>query len=334
MKRWNFERDMLLTLGEAPKPIAEKGESLIRIMASGICGSDMHAWHGHDERRRPPLILGHEVAGIVQQGDLAGKMVTMNPMICCQKCTYCQQGRENICANRTMIGMTRPGGFAEYLTIPDQCLLVVDENVTAVTSALSEPVAVCVHAVNLLNRHSHHPHPKKQNIVVIGAGAIGLITALVLLQRGYESVSICDANALRVDTAEKALSDFNAKVINNIENPLQQKSYDLVFDAVGSAKTREISMQVVADGGCIIHLGLQQADGNFDARRATIGEIAFVGAFTYTKQDLKEALHLLSNQSLGNLNWVEVRPFEALQQSFEDIHNGATPAAKIIIENP
>ncbi|MEM7343091.1 MAG: alcohol dehydrogenase catalytic domain-containing protein [Chloroflexota bacterium] len=337
MKAGVFKQDELIVMQDVAKPKAEQGEALVRVLASGICGSDLHAWHGHDARRRPPLILGHEVAGVVEQGELAGQLVTMNPMICCEACLYCKQGRGNLCLNRTMIGMTRPGGFAQYLTIPNRCLIPVTTEISPITTALTEPLAVCIHAINLADKHSHH-HALERKTLIIGAGAIGLITALTLIQQGYSHVDICDTNKLRVETAEQAFhqfehksSNFQGGVINNLEQVLEERYYDIVFDAVGSAKTREISLQVISDGGCIIHLGLQQANGDFDARRLTIGEIAFIGAFTYTQEDLQGALSLLEDNALGALSWVDVRPLDKVQQSFEDIHHNSTSAAKIIL---
>ncbi|HVB47477.1 MAG TPA: alcohol dehydrogenase catalytic domain-containing protein, partial [Burkholderiales bacterium] len=100
------------------EPALSAGEVVIRIDAAGICGSDMHAYHGHDPRRVPPLILGHELAGEIVAGPDTGKRVTVNPLITCGRCEYCVQGRNNLCANRGMVGMSRPGAFAQYMSIP------------------------------------------------------------------------------------------------------------------------------------------------------------------------------------------------------------------------
>jgi alcohol dehydrogenase len=105
-----------LAYRDEPDPIADRDDVLIRIDAVGICGSDMHAWHGHDPRRVPPMILGHELAGEIVAGPGAGSRVTVDPIINCGHCEYCLQGRDNLCANRRMIGMNRPGGFAQFVT--------------------------------------------------------------------------------------------------------------------------------------------------------------------------------------------------------------------------
>ena len=94
------------------------GEAQIRIEAVGICGSDMHAYHGEDARRVPPLILGHEAAGVIVSGKQAGQQVVLNPLIACGTCEDCRSGRSNLCTNRKLIGMNYPGAFAEFITIP------------------------------------------------------------------------------------------------------------------------------------------------------------------------------------------------------------------------
>ena len=146
-----------LELRDTEEPIMAAGESRVRIQATGICGSDLHAYHGHDSRRQPPLVLGHEAAGEVVEGAMAGKRVTMNPLIVCGDCDYCLEGRQNLCSNRTMIGMTRPGTFAETLTIPDHCLIELPDTLPAVTAALTEPAATALHGINQLEQVLSRP---------------------------------------------------------------------------------------------------------------------------------------------------------------------------------
>ena len=169
-------------------PLAE-GESRVRILATGICGSDLHAFHGHDARRQPPLILGHEAAGEVLEGPLAGKRVTMNPLIICGHCDYCIEGRQNLCSNRTMIGMTRPGTFAETLTIPSHCLIELPDSLSAEAAALTEPAATALHGVNRLARCLSRPLSEGR-VLVIGAGAIGLLTGLICVIKGCVTCSL------------------------------------------------------------------------------------------------------------------------------------------------
>ena len=113
-----------LTYREEKDPVKTEGESILKVHASGICGSDMHAYHGEDNRRIPPLILGHEVSGVIHQGKQSGKKVVLNPLITCGNCDYCNSGSEHLCSKRVLLGMNRPierqGGFAELVLVPNK----------------------------------------------------------------------------------------------------------------------------------------------------------------------------------------------------------------------
>ena len=119
---------------------AKEGETLIKVSATGICGSDMHAYHGHDDRRLPPLILGHEISGINQ---INNTPVVINPLITCKSCQKCTTGREHLCSNRGLLGMTkpinRPGGFAEFVSVPNQNISSVPTEVDLNSLSLTEP---------------------------------------------------------------------------------------------------------------------------------------------------------------------------------------------------
>lgn len=302
------------------------GESRVRILATGICGSDLHAYHGHDPRRVPPLILGHEAAGEVTEGPLAGKRVTMNPLIVCGRCGYCLSGRQNLCSDRTMIGMTRPGSFAESLTIPDHCLIELPDSLSPVAAALTEPAATALHGIQRLERVLARPLAEA-SVLVIGAGAVGLLTGLMLRQRGVRQLRLADTNPLRRQTADQAgLETFDPRDAGPDEN-----SVEAVFDCVGAGATRVMATHAVRPGGAIMHIGLQDNEGELDVRTLTLQEIAFLGAYTYTPIDLRATVELLDSGALGGLEWVETRPLKDGAGAFADLVAGRTPAAKIVL---
>ena len=138
---------------EEKNPKLINGESIIKVSASGICGSDMHAYHGMDNRRIPPLILGHEISGVIDQGKEVGKKVVLNPLITCGNCDYCKSGKEHLCTKRIILGMNRPierqGGFAEYVSIPDKNIYELPKNLSIKEAPIAEPCAVALHAVEL-----------------------------------------------------------------------------------------------------------------------------------------------------------------------------------------
>lgn len=305
----------------------EPGESRVRVEATGICGSDMHAYHGHDPRRKPPMILGHEVAGTVVEGAWEGKRVTMNPLIVCGHCNYCLSGRQNLCANRTMIGMTRAGGFAETVTIPDHCLIELPETLSSSVAALTEPVATAVHGIHRLERALDRPLAES-SVLVIGGGAIGMMTALILTHRGVSGVRVADTNPLRRLTVEKA----GLQAFDPVEEPPGENSVDATFDCVGASATRKMSVSATRPGGAIMHLGLQDNETGADARVITLKELTFLGAYTYSVADLKAAVSLLDAGTLGELTWLEYLPLSEGPIAFASLAAGQSAAAKVILQ--
>ena len=114
----------------------------------------MHAWHGHDERRIPPLVLGHEAVGRAASGQLAGKRVAINPLMTCGNCAVCASGNEHLCATRELIGMRVPGAFAEQVAINNKNLTEISDNLSSADAALAEPLACAVNAVNQATHHT------------------------------------------------------------------------------------------------------------------------------------------------------------------------------------
>lgn len=314
---------------DAPEPSLAQGESLIQIEAVGICGSDMHAFHGRDPRRNPPLILGHELAGYIVAGVAAGKRVTVNPLITCGSCEFCVQGRNNLCADRTMIGMTRPGGFAEKMTIPAASLIEIPQDMNATTAALTEPAATSLHALNLAMRALTRPLPETR-VLVIGGGAIGLLTALLLQSYGCREVHVAETNALRRETASAATS---AVVYNPAsESGPVENSMDLVFDAVGGRASRAAALAAVKPGGVVLHIGLMDGASEIDMRKLTLAEITLIGTYTYTTADMRAAVQALYRGAFGDLNWVETRTLADGPAAFADLDQGKVASAKIILQ--
>jgi alcohol dehydrogenase len=153
MKALVYTQPNEVQIQERPMPKAANGEVVLKIEAVGICGSDLHAYHGHDPRRKPGLVLGHEFCGAVIESQYPayclGQRVTGNPLITCGSCEYCITGRNNLCSNRTMVGMTRPGAFAQFMSIPAASLVNIPQDMSARVAALTEPAATAVHAINL-----------------------------------------------------------------------------------------------------------------------------------------------------------------------------------------
>lgn len=312
---------------QEPETRPEAGQCIVDVSHCGICGSDMHAWHGLDERRIPPLILGHEAVGIARDGPLAGQRVAINPLIACGDCTACNSGSEHLCPKRELIGMRLPGAFAQSVAIHPENLTVIPDELAFGDAALAEPLAVAVHAVELALDRATRPVADNR-VVILGGGAIGLLIAKVLEARGMQHTAVAETNPLRMKTLRSVLT-------GRCYDPLTQKvpfdRVDIVLDAVGSGGTRAAASAMVRPGGAIVHVGLQDSREGLDTRRLTLQEITFIGAYCYSKQDFAAAVDLLHRRQVTAEHWCEVRPLKDGGQGFQDIHDGkALP--KIILQ--
>jgi alcohol dehydrogenase len=327
MKALVYTADREVTYRDEPEPVADSGDALVSIESVGICGSDMHAWLGHDARRVPPLILGHEAVGTVLQGSRPGSRVVLNPLITCGVCDHCLDGRQNLCAERDLIGMYRAGAFAEQIAIPERNLIPVPDGLDSDKAALTEPGATALHAITLAERALSRPVSEARTLV-IGAGSVGLLAALILRDKGAASISIMETNKLRSDTARRycQLHCFSPKDVTPKES-----SYDLVIDAVGGGVTRDAAVSSVRPGGMVVHIGLMDEKGPLDIRRITLQEITLIGCYTYSPLDMRMMLEKLHSGKLGDLTWIERRPLRDGAQAFRDLHDGLCAAPKVVL---
>jgi threonine dehydrogenase-like Zn-dependent dehydrogenase len=329
MKALVYTGPNALDFREEADPVPADGEVLVRVEAVGICGSDMHAYHGHDSRRPAPLILGHEAAGRIASGPNAGRRVAVNPLVTCGSCEFCAGGRAHLCRSRQIISMPpRPGAFAEYLRIPEENLVAIPDGLGTVQAALAEPVAVAYHAVNLVARLTARPITAAR-CVVLGGGAIGLAAALVLAMLGAGEIRIAETNPARRRTCGEA-GPFRCYEPGSPGEP-EESTVDLVVDAVGAVGTRASASRMVKPGGVIVHVGLLPGTEGLDIRKVTLQEILFTGTYCYTPLDFIETLQALASGRLGDLRLLEERPLASGSEAFADLDAGRTSAAKIIL---
>jgi L-iditol 2-dehydrogenase len=314
---------------DAPNPSPGDGEVLIRIESVGICGSDMHAYLGHDDRRPAPLILGHEAAGTVVSGLQKGRRVAVNPLVTCLECEACWEGRENLCPRRQIISMPpREGAFAQYIAMPERNLVTIPEGVPFSKAALAEPIACGWHGVKLAEKTLTKPL-EDIAALVIGAGAIGVGAALSLKARGARDVIVVDANEGR----QNFLPDRTGLDVRAPAAVASRDEFDLVVDAVGFAATRRDASLRVRPGGMIVHIGLGEAADGLDIRRMTLQEVTFIGSYTYTAADFRETAQAIFDGRLGPLDWIEERPLAEGANAFASLLAGRVSAPKIIL-NP
>ena len=254
-----------LDLVDMPAPQPAAAELLIRIRACGICGSDVHGYDGSTGRRLPPIIMGHEAAGVVEAvgSDVknfhAGDRVTFDSTVYCGKCFYCLRSQINLCENREVIGVSTPafrrmGAFAEYVTVPARIAYALPENMSYSHAALIEAVSVAVHGVSLT------PIALEDTVVVVGAGMIGLLTLQAARLAGAGRVFVVDVDDTRLELARSlgATQTFNsssADVASQIIEQTMGRGADAALECVGSTIPVKLALDSVRKGGAVTLIG-------------------------------------------------------------------------------
>jgi 2-desacetyl-2-hydroxyethyl bacteriochlorophyllide A dehydrogenase len=312
-----FEDYGRMALREVADPRPGPGEVVVRVAACGICGSDLEGYlatPGMRARRVPPLLLGHEFAGVVEEGppEWVGSRVAVNPLVSCGLCARCREGKSHLCPKRQLIGLNRPGAFAERVVVPLQQLHPLPPGLPVWKGALAEPLAVALHAVNLANP------PLGTRALVIGGGAIGILLALTLTWIGTQ-VLVLEPREKRRDL----LRELGIEAEETAEG-----AWPLTFDAVGSEDTRRLGLSLLEEGGTLVLLGLHENISSLAFYPVVLGERQIQGSYTYTDGDFRKALELAPKipQSL-----VEMRSLAEGAEAFRELAEGMAGRPKVLL---
>ena len=327
-----------LELGELEEPVSNNGNVVIEVKKTGICGSDLHFW---DLGQMIDLVLGHEFSGVVidsgSREDLkVGDRVTALPFSPCGKCAGCKAGKPQYCPNiwneATGLSVANSGGLAEKLSIRPDMVLRLPDNVTDEEGAMVEPAAVGLHAVHLANMHVG------DKVLVIGAGIIGLVTAMFAKMAGASYVAISETNALRGEKSVKlgvANEWFDAKDPKMVENVMVKTNggFDKVFDCCGNSPTISTSLMTARPGGEIILVGISLESVTVPAVLAAMHEVTIKGVNAYEVPDFEIVIDLMASKRIDMLKFVDdVVGFEEVQKSYERLSSGADAAVKILVD--
>lgn len=296
-------------LRDVPEPEPAEGEVIVHVRSAGICGSELHGVK-HPGFRVPPLIMGHEFAGVSDSGD----PVIVNPVLSCGECDLCRGGRRQLCRHRALLGVHRAGGFADRVAVPGRALRPLPEALTWDSGALVEPAANAVHAWRLSGA------AEGANVAVLGCGAIGLLCLLISLAEGAASVTVTDLSPDRLALAQ-ALGATATSLHKGDE-------YDVIFDAVGSAATRAQSMRHQRPGGVSVWLGLAEPAASFDGNSLVREEKRVTGSFAYTDAEFDRAADLVRT---WDLSWVTGYPLGSGAEIFTSLMNGASHPVKAVL---
>jgi threonine dehydrogenase-like Zn-dependent dehydrogenase len=286
---------------------------LVEVRAVGICGSELEGFRSQSPFRVPPLVMGHEIAGVRLD---TGAPVAVNPLISCNVCDLCLRGQHNLCRTRALLGVHRPGGFATTVAVPERALHPLPAGMSFERAALAEPLANAVHAVRLAQQLD----PQPQRVGVIGAGMLGLAVGIVARRVGAADVAISDLSAVRLATAERA----GLRPVEALDG-----EFDLVVDAVGSAATRNAAMVALRPGGTAVWLGLHGADAGIDALALTRSEQRVLGTFAYVDRDFRAGLALAGEIDVEG--WIAERPLTDGVEGFMALLAGPAPATKTLL---
>lgn len=334
---WTAPHEMEWT--EVEPPQTAENEVLIRVEAVGICGSEIEGYLGHNSLRVPPLIMGHEFCGIVEQTGSeaaqfieAGARVVVNPLLACGSCRPCLKGSPQLCVSRQIIGIHRPGAYGELVSVPASSVIRLPASINPFRAALAEPLACSLRAVKrAIDGHSF------PNVVIFGAGGIGLLCAKSAKLLGAESVMMLDTNSERLAIALRNGAD---RVINPQERSVEEavaesygaKGVDVVVDAAGFQPTRSAAAALINPGGTLMNIGLGIDDTILPVNHLIRSEINVLGSFCYTRKDFAEAVDLLVQGAVTEQDWTEIRPLSSGGQAFADLVAGKVHHGKILLD--
>lgn len=278
-----------LSYEDVPKPVLKKGEVLIRVKACSVCGSDVKGFDGSTGRRRPPVIMGHEASGIIEEcaegvkNHKIGDRVTFDSTVYCNECEMCKVGKVNLCANRQVLGVScedynRQGCFAEYVALPEYILYDIPDNVTYVQAAMIEPLSVAYHAA------TRTQIKRGDSVVIFGIGTIGLLTLQVVKSFGAGQIIAVDIDDSRFELAKKngATAVVNSKDPNALEKILSlthnKEGVDIAIDATGIDMTTNMCIKSVHLDGSVILIGNVMPKIEFPLQYVVTHQISLFGS--------------------------------------------------------
>ena len=283
---------------DIPTPNPQNGEVLVKIMKIGVCGSDIHVYHGKHPFTKYPVTQGHEVSGKIAAlgenvaGFLVGQKVTIEPQVYCGKCYPCTHGKYNLCEELKVMGFQTTGAASEYFAVDAKKVTALPENMTYSEGALIEPLAVTVHAI----RRAGNVHGQK--IAVLGAGPIGILLAQSAKALGAEKVLITDISTPRLELAKKCGVDF---AVNTREQDFAQAleqnfgpdKADVIYDCAGNDTTMGQAIQCARKGSAIILVAVYADMAKVDLAVLNDHELDLNTSMMYRHEDYEEAIRLV-----------------------------------------
>lgn len=314
-------------------------EVLIKVKSTSICGSDVHGYLGTTGRRIPPLVMGHEFTGVIEKigtkvkGFSKGDRVAVFPEIFCEECEWCKRGLVNLCPNRKIFGvLTFNGSFADYIAVPVRNLFKLPDNETFEQGSLGEPLSVAVHAVN------NGGDLKGKNVLILGAGAIGLFILEVVKTKKPDKIFITDLSDSRLAVAKKLGADYaiNTSKSNDttILDSVGKRGVDVAIEAVGVTETVQYGLSHLKQQGKCVFVGVWKKYVEVDMHEIVNNELSIVGSTVYTLEDFETAIKMLESGEINtDLLITKVATLEDGPKIFEELAENFGDNIKVILNN-
>ena len=307
----------VITFREIEKPVPQAGEVLVKIMEIGVCGSDIHVWHGEHPFTSYPVTQGHEVSGEIAalgdgvEGFKVGQKVTIQPQVVCGKCHPCRHGKYNLCEELKVMGFQTTGVASEYFAVDAKKVTLLPDTMTFDEGAMIEPLAVAVHAV----RKFGDMHGMK--VTVLGAGPIGILVAQAAKGMGAESVLITDISDVRLQKAAECGIDYCVNTKTEDFGDALVKAFgpdkaDVIYDCAGNNTTMGQAVQYARKGSTIILVAVFAGMATVDLAVLNDHELDLNTTMMYRSEDYVEAIELVRDGK------VQLKPLVSKHFAFRD----------------
>lgn len=302
---------------ETPRPIAAEGQVLVRIMRIGICGSDIHVYHGKHPFTRYPVTQGHEVSGRIEavgsgvEGLSVGQKVTIEPQVCCGHCYPCTHGKYNLCEELKVMGFQTTGTASEYFAVDAAKVTPLPETMSYDEGAMIEPLAVTVHAAK------RFPELKGARVAILGCGPIGILLMQSCKALGAASVLVTDVSDYRLSVARSVGADY---AVNTGETDMEQAlrdafgsdKADVIYDCAGNDITMGQAIRCARKGSTIVLVAVFSKLASVDLAVLNDHELELNTSMMYRHEDYVDAIRLVSEGK------VQLRPLMSRHFAFRD----------------
>jgi L-iditol 2-dehydrogenase len=330
-----------LEITDLPAPTPAADEVLIRVSACGICGSDVHGYDGSSGRRIPPIVMGHEAAGVVAvvgkdvRQVKEGDRVTFDSTVFCGVCQFCRRGEINLCDNRNVLGVScgdyrRAGAFAEFVAVPERIVHRLPESLAYPHAAMLEAVSVALHAVSLSQIQSG------QSGLVLGAGMIGLLTMQALRVAGCSIVYVADVDATRLKLASslgvtETLLAAGSELASKISHLTKGEGVDVVVEAVGINDTVTAAVNCVRKGGTVTLVGNIAPEVTLPLQKVVTRQIRMQGSCA-SSGEYPQAIELVSSGKIQVQPLITaIAPLEDGPRWFERLYSREPNLMKVVL---